>query len=287
MRDWRTYLKPLLTLGRVSNLPTVWSNCMAGWILGGAGGLGGLALLVLASSLVYLGGMFLNDAFDADFDRSFRPERPIPSRQISEGAVWAWGIGLMGAGTGLLCLFGPDTKVLALLLAACVLAYDRFHKGVVFSPFIMAGCRVLLFLTAASVGEEEVPGLAIWSAFALGGYIVGLSYIAKTEANLGKLRAWPALFLLAPLLLALMANAGDYRPKVVFFGLIYAAWVFNACGHTFWATSRNPGLTVSRLLAGIALVDLLAIGGGRFWEAAAMLACFGLAHLAQRHIPAT
>lgn len=287
MRDWRTYLETLLILGRVSNLPTVWSNCLAGWILGGGGGVGGLALLVLAGSLVYIGGMFLNDAFDADFDRLFRPERPIPCRKISEAAVWAWGVGMMGAGTALLCLFGPATKVLALLLAVCVLAYDRFHKGVVFSPFIMAGCRVLLFLTASSVGEDGVTGLAIWSSFALGGYIVGLSYIAKTEAKLGKLRVWPVVFLLAPIALALLANAGDHRPKVVFFALLFAAWVANACGHTFWASSRNPGLTVSRLLAGIVLVDLLAICGGTVLQASAMLACFGLAHLAQRHVPAT
>ena len=29
-------LRTLLILGRVSNLPTVWSNCLAGWIMGAA-----------------------------------------------------------------------------------------------------------------------------------------------------------------------------------------------------------------------------------------------------------
>src|SRR5213594_1545943 len=33
---WRT----LLILGRASNVPTVWSNCLAGWLLGGGGSIG-------------------------------------------------------------------------------------------------------------------------------------------------------------------------------------------------------------------------------------------------------
>ena len=53
-------LRTLLILGRVSNLPTVWSNCLAGWLLGGGGSVRRLVLLCLASSCLYIGGMFLN-----------------------------------------------------------------------------------------------------------------------------------------------------------------------------------------------------------------------------------
>ena len=37
-----------------------------------------LPLLFLGVSALYTGGIFLNDAFDADFDRQRRAERPIP-----------------------------------------------------------------------------------------------------------------------------------------------------------------------------------------------------------------
>ena len=69
-----------LRLGRVSNLPTVWTNALAGLVLAG-GWLdpAPLLLLFLAVSLAYVGGMFLNDAFDAEVDAVRRPERPIPS----------------------------------------------------------------------------------------------------------------------------------------------------------------------------------------------------------------
>ena len=61
-------LRTLLVLGRASNLPTVWSNCLAGWILGGGGPHKRLLALCGGATLLYVGGMFLNDAFDAQFD---------------------------------------------------------------------------------------------------------------------------------------------------------------------------------------------------------------------------
>src|SRR5215469_15374724 len=81
-------LRVLLVLGRVSNLPTVWSNCLAAWLLGGAGPRPRFFCLTLGATLLYTAGMFLNDAFDAGFDRQYRPERPIPSGLISRPTVW-------------------------------------------------------------------------------------------------------------------------------------------------------------------------------------------------------
>src|ERR1700722_7791443 len=84
-------LRTLLILGRVSNLPTVWSNCLAGWWLAGGGSRPALLCVSISASFLYLGGMFLNDAFDAGFDRNHRPTRPIPSGVITEREVWGWG----------------------------------------------------------------------------------------------------------------------------------------------------------------------------------------------------
>ena len=76
-------LRTLLILGRVSNLPTVWSNCLAGWLLAGGGAGSRFAVLCGGASLLYIGGMFLNDACDVRFDTAHRKERPIPSVAIS------------------------------------------------------------------------------------------------------------------------------------------------------------------------------------------------------------
>src|ERR1700745_1809733 len=96
-------LRTLLILGRTSNLPTVWSNCLAGWWLGGDGNYYKLPSLLAGATLLYLGGMYLNDAFDAQFDSQYRRERPIPSGLISAQAVWQYGFGLLVA--GLIMLF--------------------------------------------------------------------------------------------------------------------------------------------------------------------------------------
>src|SRR5215472_16127700 len=96
--SWRHECRTLLILGRVSNLPTVWSNCLAGWILSGGGTAARFTLLCLGISCLYLGGMFLNDAFDSDFDAQHRSERPIPSGAIPLGQVWGCPLGSLLAG---------------------------------------------------------------------------------------------------------------------------------------------------------------------------------------------
>src|SRR5438309_7765108 len=128
------HLRVLLVLGRASNLPTVWSNCLAGWLLGGAGQRGRFALLCAGSTFLYLGGMYLNDAFDAQFDQQHRPERPIPSGAIRVEAVWMWGLALLLLGFVGLCLLGRTTGFLAALLVISILIYDAIHEMFTFSP---------------------------------------------------------------------------------------------------------------------------------------------------------
>jgi hypothetical protein len=84
---WRDYL----LLGRVSNLPTVWTNTLAGAALAGTDvGVGRLTFLALAFSLLYTGGMYLNDAFDRDSDRRERPERRSRRAGSPRGPFSPW-----------------------------------------------------------------------------------------------------------------------------------------------------------------------------------------------------
>src|SRR5688572_4482233 len=230
----RGYLRTLLVLGRASNLPTVWSNCLAGWYLGGGGYMSGFVLLCLGATCLYTGGMFLNDAFDVEFDRQHRSERPIPSGAISLGEVWGFGVGWLVLGTVLLAFFGWPTAILTALLVVSILVYDAVHKAIAFSPFLMALCRFFLFLTAASASDEGVTGLAVWSALALGLYIVGLSYVAKSESTRGALRYWPCYLLVAPVLLAFLVNQGDYKKKSLILSVILVLWIARNLRFIFW-----------------------------------------------------
>ena len=282
-----SYLRALLRLGRVSNVPTVWSNCLAGWLLGGGGHADRFFLLGAGATLLYVGGMFLNDAFDAGFDRRHRPERPIPSGAINAAAVWQWGLSWLGLGTLCLVMLGRSTAVLAVLLVLAIVLYDAVHKAITFSPLLMAACRFLLVLVAASAAWNGVTGLAIWSALALAAYIVGLSCLAKKESAQTTLRYWPLALLLAPVALALIVNGGRYRAYAVCLGLVLVLWVTKCLLPLFNAAQRNIGRAVAGLLAGIVLVDLLAAADCVHPLPLVFILLFILALLFQRFIPAT
>ena len=120
--------RTLLILGRVSNLPPVWSNCLAGWWLAGGGNGGRLPFLLLGASAMATGGMFLNDAFDEDSDRQRRPERPIPAGKIPSRLVWQLGFGQLALGIFLLLFCGKTAFVAGVFLALTILLHGLTHQ---------------------------------------------------------------------------------------------------------------------------------------------------------------
>jgi hypothetical protein len=280
-------LRTLLVLGRVSNLPTVWSNCLAGWWLGGGETWAALVCVSISASFLYIGGMFLNDAFDADFDRNHRRSRPIPSGAISLREVWQWGFVWLALGLAGMLWLGTAVLVMALVLCAFILLYNAVHKIVPLAPVLMGACRVFLYLVAAAAGARGVGGAAIWKGLALGVYVVGLSCLARKESGRGGIQFWPGLLLAAPVLLAGLADDGPALGAAMLFSLVLAVWSCWALSRGLERAGANVGYTVSRLLAGIVLVDLLAVADLAQPFTAVFALCFVLALALQRSIPAT
>lgn len=285
---WRVHLR----LGRISNLPTVWTNVLAGAALAGVRpSLGSAALLLLALSLFYTGGMYLNDAFDAEIDARERPERPIPSGQIGSERVFALGFGMLAFGwtlvlTHVVLLDGSGAELLAAgALAAAIVLYDVWHKGNPLAPALMGLCRALVYVIAALAvaGSLEPPVLA--GALVLLSYLVGLTYVARQE-TLGRItNLWPLLFLAAPFLYAAPALATGASGILLYAMLL--AWVFYALSLLRRQPPDVPRAVVS-LIAGIALVDALLIvrAGDPVLAALAALA-FPFTLLLQRYVRGT
>ena len=283
MASFRTWL----VLGRISNLPTVWSNCLAGWWLAGGGNNGKFFPLLLGATLLYLGGMFLNDAFDARFDAQHRRERPIPSGAIAEKSVWQISFGLLACGLIILFMLGMTTGILGALLVGFILLYDAVHKVITLSPLLMAACRFLLYVVAASTALGGVNGWSVWCGLALALYIVGLSFLARKEATGTTINYWPCLLLAAPIFLALVMNPGAYRESAWLLLLVLALWIIRSLRYSLHATGANIGRTISGLLAGIVLVDLLAVADVPHGYALIFIVLLLLALLFQKFIPAT
>jgi 4-hydroxybenzoate polyprenyltransferase len=173
------------------------------------------------------------------------------------------------------------------MLAVSILVYDAIHKIFAFSPILMAGCRFFLVILAASAAEDGVVGLSIWSALVLAAYVVGLSFLARRESTHVVVQPWPSFFLAAPVVLALVINRGEFARRGLLLSVILGIWALASLRHIFWAAQPNIGRTVSGLLAGIVLVDLLAVGGGPLALRLVFASLFVLALLFQRFIPAT
>jgi 4-hydroxybenzoate polyprenyltransferase len=280
-------LRTLLVVGRISNLPTLWSNCLAGWWLGGVGDPEQLPLLVAGASLLYLGGMFLNDAFDAQYDRHYRPERPIPAGDISLTVVWRWGLIALGLGGASLIFLGRVTGALGVALLLLIVLYNAFHKQLVWAPILMAACRFLVYVIAASIAANGVTGWALWGGLALAFYIAGLSFLARREATPGLPDYWPLLLLAAPIVLALFMNGPGYRLAAGLLGAALAFWVVSALSQSLWSDKPNVGRTVSWLLAGVVLVDWLAVADAPRQIGFVFIGLFLSALLLQRVVPAT
>jgi 4-hydroxybenzoate polyprenyltransferase len=284
-----------LRLGRVSNLPTVWTNTATGIVLAGGApdGLMTLALLV-ALSLFYVGGMYLNDGFDARIDAVERPERPIPSGAITARAVFAAGFAMLALGVALLFWTGygraggtgvwPGLGGLA--LGGAIVLYDWHHKDNPFSPALMGLCRVFVYVAVGLAFAVPPPAILWLGALLLLCYLIGLTYVAKQE-NLGEVKnLWPLVFLAAPVLYALVAAPGSLSSGVLF--VLFAGWV----GVALWFLRRRQAGDVPRavvsLIAGIALLDavLIAAAGA---PAIAWLALGGfvLTLALQRQVPGT
>jgi len=289
--NWATALR----LGRVSNLPTIWTNILAGAVLSGATFTPlSLALLVLALSLFYVAGMYLNDAFDREFDTVAYPKRPIPSGAVLARTVFT--IGFLGLATGELLLIalgygmadghGWPPPLAGLCLAATIVYYNLRHKNNPYGPLLMGLCRVQVYLTTALALAPALPERVWWGAGLLFIYIIGLSYIARQETLARLTSLWPLAFLAAPFFYGMQGALRSIIPALIYVG--FFTWVLLAVIRLARRTQFDVREGVSALIAGIALLDALLIAlAGEPWLAVAAAGGCLLTRLAHRLIPGT
>jgi len=283
-------LATLLRLGRIANLPTVWTNVIAGSLIAGGGSVvpTEIALIALAMSAFYVGGVYLNDFFDRAIDARERPDRPIAAGDIGAGAVSVIGFGLLATGIALMSPFGPAATGSGALLAGAIVLYDVWHKGNPLSPIVMGLCRALVYVGAGLAVAQSVPRALVVGAIALAAHVIGLACAAKQERldRVGNL--WPLALLAAPLLVAVPGVGGGWAVAVAF------ALLLGADAAALWVLAKRPVAgsvprAASELIAAICLVDALAVAlaGSDPLLVIACAAGYSLTRLLQMSIPGT
>jgi hypothetical protein len=283
---WRQRLHNYLTLARISNSPTVLTDVLAGAALAGVLQPNGtVALLAIALILFYTAGMLLNDVCDYAVDCRERPERPLPSGLISRSEVTFVVAGLFSIGGAMLWYIGVTPLLSGLSLIAVIVAYDLWHKTNPLSPLFMAAARVLVYVTAFLAFSPRPSATLLVSGGLLVLYVVGLTYVAKTENRPSATKYWPAVALFLP-----AAYFAFLLPAVALPILLplFIGWVAYSISFVYRSKSRDVGGAIGRLIAGIALYDslVLAAAGSLFGVVLAFVA-FAATLFFQRYIKGT
>ncbi|PKU25908.1 UbiA family prenyltransferase [Telmatospirillum siberiense] len=286
--SWTPPLGAALRLGRVANLPTVWSNVLAGSALAGKDIADHrLPLLLAAFSLFYLAGMYLNDAFDHSIDARERPERPIPSGLIARRTVIMAGLAMMTLGLLTVSAVGGFAGFTAgLALGVTIIGYDLHHKGNRFGPVLMGVCRGLVYLgsTVALTGRISLEALA--GGVILLCYVLGLTYTAKRETLASFGAIWPLASLAAPMLYFPRAFANSAIGVAAC--LLFAGWLALTMRKLMPGPKRDVRAAVGQFIAGIALVDtVIAAACGQTLSAALAVLAFLTTLLLHRRLPGT
>lgn len=320
----RGVLRAYLELSRISNLPTVWTNVLTGC---GVGVLvrefarmidQGLpldsieptiapiplwptaAMTAAGVSLLYIGGMAMNDLVDARFDHEERPDRPIPSGRITPRAATRFVVVTLVVGLILVALAGLSALMFGAWLVAMILLYDLVHKKTAWSVLIMGLCRALVYVCAAvAVAGDELFRHGLWKiavmlGVMIGLYTAGITVIARSE-NDGRLdgRKWLSVLMVllplaAPLAALPVSPMALATQKVAgLAGLLLVVWLSYAAFQVLRSRPRTMN-AVLMWLSGMCLIDAYILSTIA-QPVAAVLAgvCFLLTVWGHRHILGT
>lgn len=268
-------------LARPANLPTAAADILAGIALAGAIPLlvtGGDAQLewllralslVIASVLLYAGGVVLNDVFDVKTDRIERPERPIPKGIVPLYGAAVFGALLLLAGIAFAAYAHWVSGLVAFFLAVSILLYDSLFKKYSFwGPLTMGICRGLNLLLGMSIlGEIPHPWVAVIPVV----YIFAITLISRGEVhgnNRMHLKWAGLLYILVNMGVLIWTLTGGSSILAVFpFLLFFNAMIFLPLvkAYRFNSPETIRKAVISGVLSLIILDAALAVSISNWW----------------------
>ncbi len=273
-------LKPK-SLGRLLRLSLTWtaaSDVAAGVVFGaGAWPGGGAPFVLMAASLcVYHGGMGLNDWADRAEDARLRPDRPIPSGDVSAPLALALSLALLVAGPLLAWTVDARPAQLLGLVAALATVYDLWGRGPVSGPALLAACRggnlaAGIVLGRIAAGAQPFASPTLWMLPTLyAAYVFVVSRLGRLEdqADGRALGRWPGTWV--------ACAAGLLLVLPVFPPLALVPSATN--GFAGWLARESVRVPLATLVVGAGAFGLLRTAFRRApWTRPRVLAAMGMA----------
>lgn len=185
--------RALLATARLPNIPSVISNVWFGVALGAwqwgwdkdqSLFLKG-AVLALCGVLLYLGGNFLNDWHDREWDAGKRPERALPRGLFSPLSYQLRAIRFLGLGVIIAYFINVPCSIAAAAIAGCVVIYTLWHKKAVWPVIPMGLCRALLIVMGFLAVDHESAGTGQVYSMRLAGTVAASPDFWREHGYLG------------------------------------------------------------------------------------------------------
>ncbi len=184
-----------------------------------------LGLVGVASMCLYGGGVVLNDFFDADLDQLERPERPIPTGQVSRSRAALMGGALLILGVTLAFLSHPSSGWVALGIAALVLSYNAITKKNSFlGPLNMGLCRGGNLLLGISIFPQHMVTMGFLVIIPII-YISAITLVSRGEVHGGSRASFNLALILYLLTVVMVLSLGALKEFEVLNSLIYLAFL--------------------------------------------------------------
>ncbi len=283
-------LLPILRLLRVGTLFSPAADVTASLATLGMAWNGDAVAAVLASVALYAAGMVWNDVADRRLDTVQRPERPLPSGDVS--LAFALGLGLLLLAVG---LYISPCRSHHGLIAFLVLAYDFGSKRVIWlGALVMGALRALnlgtaLAMPAVAAAPDTAAALRL-ACVCYGVYITAVTVLGIFEDTPKvRPRAVSAVAAAPPLaaLFGVFAVQNGLWPAPAV-ALLPALWYLRRnAARRAWDQAAIRGSMLLLLLGTMLYTALLTLAADRPWEALAIVLAIVPARCLARRISLT